>query len=109
LVNNVRTELQFIGMSWFGLSWPSSSLAEPIMGAQCPGQPAALINHTQLLLEGHLKSVFHAKKPVDIPELKQMITDETPAMLNNVVSQMSECLYKTCRKSSVIVDTDRSK
>jgi hypothetical protein len=32
-------------------------------------------------LWGHLlKSVIYAKKPVDIPEIKTMITDEIPAI-----------------------------
>jgi hypothetical protein len=51
---------------------------------------------------GHLKSSIYAKKPVDIPELKPMITDEiqviTSDMLKNVMNQMFNmasvpCLY----------------
>jgi hypothetical protein len=47
---------------------------------------------------GTLKSIIYAKKPRDIPELKQMITDEiraiTPDILKNVMNQMSDRLHK---------------
>jgi hypothetical protein len=49
-------------------------------------------------LWGHFQSVIYAKKPRELPELKQIITDEilaiTPDMLKYVINLTSDPLHK---------------